>query len=593
MKKLIALLTFSFVLLTSCNFEDSSEETSGGGLFSGAAPLANQFAASLPTSKTYAPSEHIDIVLAHASNVTVTNATPRLVLTIGAATQYADLISGSNTSTLTFRYTVQPGDQDNDGITISTTLDLNGATMTFSNEGVVTDVNTVLSIPNTSGILVGDPPPSVTDFIEPVNATYADGSNLLFQVNFSESVTVTGFPVIGIDIGGVTRNATYISGSTSAGLVFAYTVQAGEDDSDGIEVSSNSINLSSGNITSTANSSTALLDFSAFKNSTSSVIINTSSGITAPDQVATLSTAPTTSNTTLAVSWSVPADNNTTIIDYSLQYREKGLVSWTNISPSPTTNSTSVTGLVEGTTYEFRVAANNGLLGSFSNISEAEIFSIASLNPIAWLSATDITNGGTEPSNDDKVSSWSDLSGVASAATEGTPANQPTYKTNIQNGLPAVRFDAHSRGLEGTFTRVNNGGLTVFFVGKMDQNNSRKCFFEFYSTTATRRGFFFNYGFNEASTNYNLDDTGFNLWTAYDDGSNTDLWENGSSVYTDITNWGPTAFTGGGAYVLGDDATSGDQINGYIGEFLIFDQELTAAEKLKIENYLKNKWGTP
>ena len=39
--------------------------------------------------------------------------------------------------------------------------------------------------------------------------------------------------------------------------------------------------------------------------------------------------------------------------------------------------------------------------------------------------------------------------------------------------------------------------------------------------------------------------------------------------------------------------TGGDEFHGYIAEFLIFDRELTASELPSLENYLKNKWGTP
>jgi hypothetical protein len=45
--------------------------------------------------------------------------TPRLVLTIGSTTQYATYQSGTGTSTLVFRYTVQAGDLDSDGIAVA------------------------------------------------------------------------------------------------------------------------------------------------------------------------------------------------------------------------------------------------------------------------------------------------------------------------------------------------------------------------------------------------------------------------------------------------------------------------------------------
>jgi hypothetical protein len=44
-------------------------------------------------------------------------------------------------------------------------------------------------------------------------------------------------------------------------------------------------------------------------------------------------------------------------------------------------------------------------------------------------------------SDNDPVSSWTDSSGNARHLTQGTGSIQPTYKTNIVGGLPAVRFD--------------------------------------------------------------------------------------------------------------------------------------------------------
>jgi hypothetical protein len=41
-----------------------------------------------------------------------------------------------------------------------------------------------------------------------------------------------------LDVGGVTRYATYVSGSGGAALVFQYTVQAGDNDANGIAVNS-------------------------------------------------------------------------------------------------------------------------------------------------------------------------------------------------------------------------------------------------------------------------------------------------------------------------------------------------------------------
>ena len=53
-----------------------------------------------------------------SEKVTVTG-TPRIALTVGSTTRYADYASGSKTTTLAFQYTVVAGDTDNDGVEIS------------------------------------------------------------------------------------------------------------------------------------------------------------------------------------------------------------------------------------------------------------------------------------------------------------------------------------------------------------------------------------------------------------------------------------------------------------------------------------------
>lgn len=57
-------------------------------------------------------------------------------------------------------------------------------------------------------------------------------------------------------------------------------------------------------------------------------------------------------------------------------------------------------------------------------------------NLIGWYRADAITG----LSDADPVGTWSDESGASNDLTS-TGANRPTYKTNIQNTLPAVRFD--------------------------------------------------------------------------------------------------------------------------------------------------------
>jgi hypothetical protein len=179
------------------------------------------------------------------SEAVAVTGTPRLVLTIGSTTRYATYLSGTGTSTLTFRYTVQAGDLDTDGIAVaSTSIDLNGGTITDvpGNDAVLT-----FTPPNTSSVLVDGVAPTITSVSGPAAGTYIVGQNLDFTVVFSEAVAVTGTPRLQLTIGSTTRYATYVSGSGSASLLFRYTVQSGDLDSDGIAVAS-PIDLNGGTI---------------------------------------------------------------------------------------------------------------------------------------------------------------------------------------------------------------------------------------------------------------------------------------------------------------------------------------------------------
>lgn len=187
----------------------------------------------LPGSGTYTAGQNLDFTVNYNDAVTVTG-TPRLVLTIGSTTRYASYISGSGTTALLFRYTVQNGDNDSDGIALSTALETNGGTL---RDAVGNDASINLgTIGSLVSVLVDTQGPSIGSATLPANATYTDGQNLDFTVNYDEAVTVTGTPRLVLTIGATTRYATYTSGSGTAALLFRYTVQGGDDDGDGISL---------------------------------------------------------------------------------------------------------------------------------------------------------------------------------------------------------------------------------------------------------------------------------------------------------------------------------------------------------------------
>jgi len=64
------------------------------------------------------------------------------------------------------------------------------------------------------------------------NGTYKEGDTVSLQVNFSETVTVTGTPQLTLETGTTDRAVNYTSGSGTSELTFTYTVQAGDTTAD-------------------------------------------------------------------------------------------------------------------------------------------------------------------------------------------------------------------------------------------------------------------------------------------------------------------------------------------------------------------------
>ena len=76
---------------------------------------------------------------------------------------------------------------------------------------------------------------------------YGAGDAISVGAAFSREVTVAGAPELSIEVGGERRTATYDAAQSGpSGLVFSYTVQAGDRDGDGVSVYPGSIVLPAG-----------------------------------------------------------------------------------------------------------------------------------------------------------------------------------------------------------------------------------------------------------------------------------------------------------------------------------------------------------
>jgi sugar lactone lactonase YvrE len=80
-----------------------------------------------PANGAYSTGQTITFTVTYNQAVTVSG-TPRLVLTIGSNTRYANYLSGGGTNTLTFTYTIQSSDTAT-GMAVGSSIDLNGGTI--------------------------------------------------------------------------------------------------------------------------------------------------------------------------------------------------------------------------------------------------------------------------------------------------------------------------------------------------------------------------------------------------------------------------------------------------------------------------------
>ena len=208
---------------------------------------------SVPANATYVAGQNLDFTVNTDENVTVntTGGTPSLALTIGATGKTASYLSGSGTSSLVFRYTVESGLLDTDGIAVGGAISLNSGTV---QDAVGNNLTTTLNaVGSTVSVLVDSVVPMVSSVSVPANATYVAGQNLDFIVNTDENVTVNtmgGTPSLALTIGATGKTASYLSGSGTSSLVFRYTVESGLLDTDGIAVGG-AISLNSGTMQDT------------------------------------------------------------------------------------------------------------------------------------------------------------------------------------------------------------------------------------------------------------------------------------------------------------------------------------------------------
>ena len=205
--------------------------------------------------RMYAPGSAIEVGVKFDKAVTVTG-TPTLALDIGGTARKAGY-SATRNGYLVFSHTVLQADYDTDGVSIGS----GALALPASGSGDIVDatdasVRAALglgshAIVDAAGHQVGSPPrvSGVGFHSTPQQAgTYTKGATITVQVDFDQTVTVTGTPKLALTIGGQTRQAAAVAGTGNAYVRFSYPVVAADADADGLGVAAGALTLNGGTI---------------------------------------------------------------------------------------------------------------------------------------------------------------------------------------------------------------------------------------------------------------------------------------------------------------------------------------------------------
>jgi|GEM_PF-845644 len=425
-------------------------------------PIIKIANSSLPTvsvtSSTYGIGQTIQIKLAYSENITVAG-TPSISVLVGATTKTANFISGSDTSNLTFGYTVISGDEDTDGISlVGQDITLNGGTL---KNGSNIDINPTFAIGLTGTAIVANlDMPYITSVTYPTDGTYGTGANLDIYVTTNKVVTVTGNPYFPLGIeSGNWPGAYYQSGSGTNTLKFRYTVASGVVNTTGVLIG-NLVNLNGGTIKDATNNNMTL-----YKGNLTSSLPNVKlNGITPPSVVisSSLTSPTTTSPIPVTVTFSEAMNADFTVDDIVVSNGTKGTLTTSNNTIYTLNVTPTAAGVVTVSIPALSASAtSNSIFNAASNT-----FNITLLEASTTISSNQSTSGLT-------LTPYSVLT-VQPNVTLTVDANTNVYNLTIQGGgkltvnngysITAVNLTLQSDATNGTATIKDlnaNGGITV------------------------------------------------------------------------------------------------------------------------------------
>jgi hypothetical protein len=225
-------------------------------------------------------------------------------------------------------------------------------------------------------------------------------------------------------------------------------------------------------------------------------------------------------------------------------------------------------------------------------------------NPLVWLDASDLN---TISLNGNNVSAWNDKSGNNNHVSQATASLQPVNGVNLLAGKNTINFDG-TDFLVGSPVAVTSD-LTIFIALKdwlspvfntiisncgPGESEEANCTYFINISSVTRKiDILWEYGSgnNEIVTTNNVVPTGpvLLIFSRNNSSKNANVRINITDDDLSYSN-NPT---GGetGLFYVGSNIISSSHYIGDLAEIIMYDSLLSAANKTKVETYLKNKWG--
>lgn len=236
------------------------------------------------------------------------------------------------------------------------------------------------------------------------------------------------------------------------------------------------------------------------------------------------------------------------------------------------------------------------LFAAMSTLTHAA--TIAS-NPALLLEST----AGVTSDGSNRVSSWSDLSGVGHNASQLTLSAQPILVNNVFNGLPSLRFNGVSNFLPLAGQVLHSQQFSIFAVvtdtSTGASNGLREIFSNWAGANSTTSVFLGSTNHGPISTRFTDDYVGIGILStpsspfvlsALSNSASVALYQNESLLGSRNSPLSIRNLTT--AYAIGQQgpANNSEFWAGDIGAIIVYDRELTDAERIQTTQYLESKY---